>query len=187
MAPQASKNRLWFGIIGLLSVAVLGVMAVLAYLLFTLPAPMAMASPTRGRPTLSLPTAPLPATTPGLRRPLYVRFVPQEPIKGFSNCDSYGFRGKVTNPQDGPLAGFQVVVWQDEGGGLLALERTDQNGTYAIKIPAKPAPRALWVQLYEDDSPVSEPILLKTQIDCQNGFQIFQLNWQELPLADKSQ
>ena len=187
MAPQTSKNRLWFGIIGLLSVAVLCVMAVLAYSLFTLPAPTVMASPTRGRPVLGLPTAPLPATTPGLRRPLQVKFVPQEPIQGFSNCNSYGFRGQVTNPQNNPLAGFQVVVWQDEGGGLLALDTTDQKGTYAIQIQAKPAQRELWVQLYQDDSPVSEPILLKTQIDCQNGFQIFQLNWQEVPLAEDSQ
>lgn len=187
MAPQTSKNRLWFGIIGLLSIAVLGVMAVLAYLLFTLPVSTVMASPTRARPGLSLPTAPLPATTPGLRRPLQVSFEPQEPIQGFSNCDSYGFRGQVTNSQDSPLAGFQVVVWRDAGGGLLALDTTDQNGAYAIQIQAKPAARALWVQLYKDDSPVSEPILLKTQIDCQNGFQIFQLNWQELPLAEEAQ
>jgi hypothetical protein len=186
MVPQTSKNRLWFGIIGLLSVAVLCVMAVLAYLLFTLPASTAMVSPTPGRPRLSLPTAPLPTTTPGRRRPMQVRFVPQEPIKGFANCDSYGFRGKVTTRQDNPLAGIQIVVWQEEGGGLLALDTTDQNGTYTILIRAKPAPRQLWVQLYENDRPVSEPILLKTQIDCQNGFQIFQLNWQELPPAEES-
>jgi hypothetical protein len=176
---------MWFGILGLLSVAVLGVMVVLAYLLFTLPAPAVVASPTRDRSGITLPTAPLPTTTPGLRRPLDIKFVPQEPIQGFPNCDSYGFRGKVTNPQDSPLAGFQVVVWQDEGGGLVALDSTDQNGLYAIQIQGKPTARALWVQLYEADSPVSEPILLKTQIDCQSGFQVFQLNWQELPLVEE--
>ena len=187
MAPLMSKKQLWFLILGLLSLAVVGVIVILAYLLLTLPVPATGIPPaTPTRPVLTLPTAPLPATTPGLRRPLQVKFVPQEPIKGFPNCNIYGFQGKVNGTNNIPLADIQVVVWRDEAGGLLALATTDKNGAYSIQIRAKPAQRDLWVQLYQDDSPVSDPLLTKTQIDCQNGFQFFQINWQALPASEKS-
>ena len=182
MAPLKSNRRYWLAALGLLSVAVACVAAVLTYLLLTLPVPAADTfSPTPRRIVVALPTAPLPAATSGLRRPLEIKFIPEEPIKGFSSCHSYGFKGKVTTALDQPLANVQVVVWSEESGGLLALDTSSQDGFYSIEIQAEPAQRDLWVQLYQNDSPVSEPVPVKTHIDCRTGYQIFQINWHELP------
>lgn len=175
-----SKNRSFQVAVGFLSVMVACVMAVLAYLLLTLPESVENVSPTPSRAVLRLPTALLPTTTSGLRRPVEVKFIPQEPIKGFSNCDRYGFKGLVRGSDGNPIANIQVVIWEDETGGLLALDTTDLDGTYSLEIQAKPRPRNLWVQVFQNDIPVSEPVLMKTQVDCQNGFQIYQINWQEL-------
>jgi hypothetical protein len=180
MAPLKSKSRYWLAALGLLSVAVACVAAVLAYLLLTLPVPANNVSPTPRRIVVDLPTAPLPAATSGLRRPLEVKFIPEEPIKGFSSCNSFGFKGKVTTGLDHPLAKIQAVVWSEESGGLLALDTTGTDGLYSIEIQAEPAQRNLWVQLYQNDSPVSEPVQVKTHIDCRTGYQIFQINWHEL-------
>jgi hypothetical protein len=182
MAPLKSNRRYWLAALGLLSVAVACVAAVLAYLLLTLPVPADDDfSPTPRRIAVELPTAPLPAATSGLRRPLEIKFIPEEPIKGFSSCHSFGFKGKVTTSQDQPLAKVQVVVWSEESGGLLALDTSSKDGSYSIAIQAEPAQRDLWVQLYQNDSPLSEPVQVKTHIDCRTGYQIFQINWHELP------
>jgi hypothetical protein len=179
MALLKSKRRYWLVVLGLLSAAVACVATVLAYLLLTLPAPAENISPTPRRIVVDLPTAPPDPANSGPRRPLEVKFIPEEPIKGFSSCRSFGFKGKVTARPDQPK--IQVVVWGEESGGLLALDTTNTLGTYSVEIASKPAQRNLWVQLYQNDIPVSEPVPVKTQIDCQTGYQIFQINWHELP------
>lgn len=187
MAPLKSNRRYWLAALGLLSVAVACVAAVLAYLLLTLPVPADdNLAPTPRRVVVELPTAPLPTVTLGLRRPLEIKFIPEEPIKGFSSCHSFGFRGKVTTAGlDQPVAKIQAVVWSEESGGLLALDTTGPDGLYSIEIKAEPAQRDLWVQLYQNDSPVSEPVQIKTHIDCRIGYQIFQVNWHELPAGEQ--
>lgn len=162
--------------LGLLTTAVVCVIFVLAYLLFTLPVPAEQASPTPRSPVLQLPTVPLPTVRSGPRSPLKIKFVAEEPIEGFSNCRVYGFKGVITTDNEKEA---QVVVWDDQAGGLLAMDSTDADGNYSIEIKAKPDQRDLWVQVYQNDVPVSEPLLVKTQVDCQNGFQVFQINWRE--------
>lgn len=179
-----AKNRFWLLALTLLSAAVLCVIFVLGYLLVTLPAPPAVqAAPTPTatihRPVLDLPTVPPPTATAGPPPPIEVKFIARKPVKGFSNCRAYGFKGVVEAKDGGRLPGIQVVVWRDRGGGLLALATTDRRGLYSIEVKDKPAQRKLWVQIYQNDIPVSEPLLVKTQLDCQNGFQIFQIDWQE--------
>ena len=183
MSPLLSSNRPWLVVLGLLTIAVVCVVAVLAYLLLTLPVPAVEPAPTPRRTALDLPTAPLLTTTPGLQRP--AEFIPEEPIRGFASCSSYGFRGTIRDSYGSQLADIQVVVWKDEAGELLALDSTDTLGTYIIEIQGKPTVYNLWVQVFQDDIPVSEPILLKIQIDCQNGFQIYQINWRELLSTDE--
>ena len=173
------KSRYWLLALGLLSVAVVVVMVLLAYLLLTLSMPTANVTPTH-RPVLSLPTAAPPTTTPGPLLPVKVIFAVEEPIKGFSDCDLYGFSGIVRAGNGDRLAGIQVVVWEDQAG-LLALDTTDASGAYLIEIQDKPAQPRLWVQLYRADIPVSAPLPVRTHLDCHNGFQVYQINWQELP------
>jgi hypothetical protein len=181
--PPMSKSRFWLVTLGLLSVSVIVVMAVLGYLLLTLKVPAGG----NGTPTatatsslrLNLPTAPPPTATPGPPPPQSVSFAAEEPIKGFSNCEAYGFKGVVTTGDGDRLPDVQIVVWEDQAG-LLALNSTDMNGSYLIEVEDKPAQRKLWVQVYENDLPVSKPVLVETQIDCRNGFQFYQINWREV-------
>ncbi len=152
-------------------------MGLLVYLLLTLPGPVAdsQTAPTR-RPTLSLPTVPLPTTTPGPPVSGEVVFIAEKPIKGFSNCTKYGFKGVVKASNGDRLAGIQITVWE-EGVGLLAVDTTDANGVYIIEIEDQPVQRKFWVQVYQADVPASEPLAVETQADCRQGYQIYQINW----------
>jgi hypothetical protein len=181
--PPRSKHRYWLVFFGLLSIALFIVMATLAYLFFTLGlsdtrdvAPtIAATTPTGSR--LSLPTASNPTVTSGLPVPKKIDFVAQEPIKGFSNCQEFGVMGTVTTGNGKRLQGVQIVVWEDKAG-LLGLDSSDAEGRYGIAITAAtPTLHKLWVQVYENDLPVSEAVLVETQIDCQIGFQVYEIDW----------
>ena len=165
-------------VLGVLSGAVVVVMLFLAYLLFTLPVPDVAATPTA--PALSLPTAPAPTATPGPPpSPLKAAFAAEQPVQGFSNCSKYGFWGVVTETAGDDATGVQVVVWEDQVG-LLAMGTTDVQGNYRIELEGAPAQRKLWLQLYRNDVPVSAPALLQTQVDCRQGFQMYQVDWREI-------
>ena len=111
--------------------------------------------------------------------PQEVIFAAKDPMQGFSNCTHYGFKGVVTAGNGKRLQGVQIVVWEDKAG-LLALSNTDATGNYLIDIEAKSAQRKLWIQVFEDDLPVSQPVFVETQIDCQTGFQFYQIDWQQV-------
>ncbi|MCB0212240.1 MAG: hypothetical protein KDJ52_23060 [Anaerolineae bacterium] len=136
------------------------------------------ATPTR-LPALSLPTASVPTNTPGPPLPEHVYFTVEEPIEGFSNCEQYGFYGVVKNGHETPLQGVQVVVW-DNQAGLVALSTVNTTGNYQLELELLPSHQKLWVQIYENDLPVSQPLLVEPNIDCQIGFQVYEINWQQL-------
>ena len=189
-APPKSKHRYWLVFFGLLSIALFIVMAILAYLFFTLPLPdtkdgaPAVVATTPNSSELSLPTASNPTVTTGLPVPKKIEFVAQEPIKGFSNCEEFGVRGTVTTGNGASLQGVQIVVWEDKVG-LLGLANSDAEGRYAIDIrAATPTLHKLWVQVYENDLPVSEAVLVETQINCQIGFQVFEIDWQRVTVKN---
>ncbi len=175
------KNRYWFVVLALLSGAVVVVMATLFYLLLTFPT-RPPPTPSRSSPSaLKLPPATSIAATPGLPQPVDLLFIAEEPITGFSNCNGYGFKGTVTDSDETSLANVQVVVWTEEAE-LLALDSTTTNGTYLIDIQESPPQRTFWVQIYQNDIPVSRPVLVQIQTDCQNGFQLYQIDWHKLPV-----
>jgi hypothetical protein len=179
--PRSAKNRPWLIFFGLLSIAICIIMAILAYLFFTLRVSTTtgtrQVTATSRTPVLTLPTASSATITPGPLSPQEIKFVPVEPIKGFSNCQSYGVKGTITAGNGDVLEGVQIVVWEGQSS-LLGLQITDEEGKYSVEVTDEPAPRQLWVQVYENDLPVSEAVLVETQIDCQLGFQIYQLDWQ---------
>ncbi len=177
--PTSSKRSIWIITLSLLGVAVIAVMGLLAYLLLTLPASRAEAPATpTPRPTLGLPTVPPPTYTPGPPPSLKVVFTAEKPIKGFGNCARYGVKGVVIAANGDRLGGVQITLWA-EGVGLVALSHSDAGGSYAIEINDKPARRKLWVQVYQNDLPVSDPLSVETELDCHKGQQIFQVNWRE--------
>ncbi len=168
-------------IVGLLGLFVVIVLGTLACLLFALQLPaeseiISTAAATATHPSVSLPTASVPTTTPGPPVAQKVVFAAQEPIKGFSDCDVFGFKGIVMAGNGDRLQGVQIVVWDDQAG-LLALTITNAEGNYLIEIEDELAQRRLWVQVYQDDLPVSRPAFVETQLDCQNGFQVYQIDW----------
>lgn len=160
-----------------MSLAVITVMGLLVYLLLTLPTADSQATLTPN-PTLSLPTAPPPTATLGPPSSTEVVFTAEKPIKGFSNCAKYGFKGVVKASNDDRLAGIQITIWE-EGVGLLAVDTTDEDGVYVIEIKDQPTQRKFWVQVYQNDVPASDPLSVETQSDCRQGYQIYQINWRE--------
>jgi len=184
-SPPPLKSRYLPVAVGLLGGLVVLVLGTLACLLLTLRTPPAAAPATR-RPVATatsllfdLPTAAPPTATPGPPLPQKISFKAKEPIKGFSDCQKFGFKGSVTGGNGKRLQGVQIVVWDDQNG-LLALKNSDAEGNYLITLADEPARHRLWVQVYENDLPVSRPVFVETNIDCQNGFQIYQIDWQKL-------
>lgn len=175
-----SGSRYWVPLLGFLSLSVVIILIVLIYLVSTLPAAVPGGDvAVTTRPALTLPTAASPTTTPGPPLPQLVKFVPVESIKGFSNCEHYGFKGVVSDRNGIRLQGVQLVAWEDKIG-LLDLSHTDAGGSYFIEAEAKPGLHKLWIQVFENDVPVSEAVEVETQINCQTGFQIYQVDWQEV-------
>lgn len=180
MAPPTRKNKYWLIMLALLSLAVMVVLVILGYLLLTLPASTPQVTPTSRRTVLDLPTAAPPTPTSGPPpAPLEARFNPEEPLRGFANCETYGFRGVIKAVDGAGLAGVQIVAWKDRAG-LLDVATTDSQGKYTINLKDNPAPALLWLQVYQNDEPVSAPVPLEIQVDCQNGFQLYQVDWQEI-------
>lgn len=176
--PRKLKSGCWVVTLSFLTIAVMSVMVILITLLFDLSIPVnsVVAAPTRN-PGLNLPTAILPTATIGPPIPLKARFTPEEPITGFSNCNAYGFRGRVKSGSEPYPEAVQIVIWE-EGSKLLALKTIDAVGEYDLQFAGKPNLRKLWLQLYQDDVPVSAPLPFVIQADCQVGFQIYQVDWQ---------
>ena len=181
--PPGSKKSHQIIVLAILGVAVIAVMTILATLLFTLwlPVNKSATSPALAdKQTFKLPTAPVPTSTPGPVVPGEIIYTAQQPIEGFSSCEKFGFKGAVVKGNGTGIQNVQIVVW-DKKDGLLALDATSAQGSYLIELSNDPLrQRDLWVQLYQNDLPVSQPVAVKTHIDCENGFQIFQINWQRV-------
>ena len=181
-SPRTPKSRnlpVVVGLIGVFVVVVLG--TIICVLFLRLRSVENNARPqvaAATRPPLNLPTVSEPAATPVPPAPGKIVYIASEPIQGYSSCTTFGFKGVVTESNGTGLQNVQVVVWEEQAG-LLALTGTDNEGNYLIEILEKPATRKLWVQIFENDVPVSQPVLVETQPDCQNGFQIYKIDWQK--------
>ena len=180
-SPRTSKTRYLPLIVGLIGVSIVVILGSVICVQFTFWLPRQQKPlPTDNATSsaLDLPTAPPPTATPGPPIPEEIVFMAEEPIRGFSDCNKFGFWGRVSTSNESRLQGVQIVLWESQAG-LLALSNTDTDGGYLIEIEGEPAQRKLWVQVFEGDLPVSEPVFVETQSDCQNGFQVFQLDWRQ--------
>ncbi|MCB9079926.1 MAG: carboxypeptidase regulatory-like domain-containing protein [Anaerolineaceae bacterium] len=179
LTPRPSKSKSWLVLFGIVSVILLIFMLSLAYVLIAQPNVTAEAAPTATRPeALSLPTASAPTLTPGPPLAERIDFTVEEPVEGFSNCDRYGFEGVVIGRNGEPLQGVQIVVW-DNQTGLVSLTTTDRQGTYLIELEQLPPHRKLWIQIFANDLPVAQPLLVEPNVDCQTGFQVYRINWRQ--------
>ena len=153
-----------------------------AYFLFALPEPTnrLYAEPTSAIPALRLPTVSPPTMTRAPLAPSVEKFTAKEPIRGFNDCAEYGFRGIVWSITQEPLADVQVVLWEKEAH-LVAIETTDSSGIYQIMLSGSANIPQFWVQIYQADQPASNPLLLDIHSDCNQGYQVYQVDWQAIP------
>lgn len=174
-APNPKKTRYLPVVVGSVGVFIVVVLSTVICLLFVFRVPSApnrRLTATAPAPTVeSISTSP-----PSPPDSEQILFSADEPIKGFSNCQKYGFRGRIRASNESQLNGVQIVVWA-ENAGLLALENIDPSGNYAIEMSGQPDQRKLWVQVYANDAPASRPVLVEIQYDCQSGFQLYQIDW----------
>lgn len=165
-------------VLAALAVIVAAILALLGYLLFTLPPSRVQKTGTRYA-TFNLPTAAAPEPTAGPPEPEQIRYTALEPITGYSNCRSIGLKGAVQAGNGTGTQNVQVVVW-DDNAGLLDLASIESGGRYRLDLPGTPTPQRLWVQLFEDDQPVSQPVIVQTQLDCEQGLQVFEIDWEKV-------
>jgi len=177
--PNSKKNGYLPVVVGSVGVFIVIVLSTIICLLFVFRLPTA---PNR-RPIATVPAPSINPTvesvstsSPSPPDSERILFSADEPIKGFSDCQKYGFRGRIRTSNETQLNGVQIVVWA-ENAGLLALENIDPSGNYAIEMDGEPDQRKLWVQVYANDAPASRPVLVEIQYDCQSGFQLYQVDW----------
>lgn len=175
------KNRVWLAVFGFVSIFLLLFMLSLAYALRI----QTNQASQGGTPTAThtsifrLPTAPLATSPLGLPFPQQIHFIAEDPIKGFSNCEIFGFTGMVQTEHDTLVDAVQIAVW-DNYTGLLALAPVDAKGKYLIELNEQLAQHNVSLQIYENDLPVSQPVVVQPHTDCENGFQVFEINWHEV-------
>jgi hypothetical protein len=161
-----------------LTIIVVAVLALLGYLLFTLPSSYAQKTGTRYA-TFKLPTASIPDLTVGPPEPERIRYTAMEPITGFSNCQGIGLKGEVQTGNGMGIQNVQIVVW-DDNAGLLDMTGIKVGGRYRLDLPDPLTPQRLWVQLFDDDQPISQPVVGQTQLDCEQGLQVFEIDWEKV-------
>ncbi len=176
------SNGCWLSIIVFLSTIVSLTVFGLIYLLIVIPrSPLSaevIATPPgqvltlpTARPTSEVMTSDVPPT------PTSRLFKAQNPVRGFSECERYGFQGVVRSVTGSGLANVHVVVWAEDMRVLRA-ERTDVSGVYEAHLLGQAEVSQVWIQLYQNDLPVSEAINFDIQEDCQTGYQLYQIDWQ---------
>lgn len=179
LTPRTSKSKAWLVLFGVVSVVLLIFMLSLAYVLIAQPNVTAETAATATRPAgLSLPTAAASTMTPGPPLPERIDYTVEEPIAGFSDCERYGFQGVVLDRHGEPLQGVQIVVW-DNQTGLVSLTTTGSQGAYLIELEQLPPHQKLWIQIFANDLPVAQPLLVEPNVDCQTGYQVYQVNWRQ--------
>jgi hypothetical protein len=161
-----------------LAISVATVLTLLGYLLFTLPPSRVQKTETRYA-TFNLPTASIPDPTAGPPEPDRISYNALEPITGYSNCQGTGLKGAIQTGNGTDIQDVQVVVWDDDAG-LFDMASIGTNGRYRLDLPGPVMPRRLWVQLFEDDQPVSRPVPVQTQLDCEQGLQVFEIDWEKV-------
>ena len=112
----------------------------------------------------------------------------ETPLFGFESAGARpseewtGFFGQVSNVQGEPLAGVAVVVWYSDGTLAEDVVRTDDSGSYEIRLAEAPLKGTWSIQLLTDDGqPASKLFSFNTDEDTQAGVQQIQVIWQELP------
>ena len=185
--PPSSRSPIWLVILGLVSLFIVGVMVtIVCYLLVvgrtvTQPNPNPTATKIDSLTELNLPTAIPPTATVGPPAPLKLIYAAQDPIVGFSSCTSYGFKGNVAVDDKQEVKDIEVIIWEDQAE-LFGLDTLDEAGNYAFEVSDSPTQRRFWVQVFENDVPVSEAVSVEIQPDCQEGFQIYQVDWRKANL-----
>lgn len=199
--PEPSQNPTRLYII--LAVVLVVIIVVAAVLLITegLPALRGEEEPTavtEAEPTAtSVPTftpgptkaptdTPLPSPTPTLETPLMLDT--EEPAFSFEGAGGRpsvewtGFFGQVLDSAGEPLEGVSVIVWYRDGTSASSIVKSDEAGTYEIRLADAPLAGQWSIQLLADDyQPASKIFSFDTDENTETGIQQIQVIWKQMP------
>ena len=195
--PPRKSNRLYI----ILAIVLMVVIVVAAVLLITvgLPAlrgdgeqtadvdltptlaPTFTPGPTR-EPTNTPPPSPLPtAETP-------IMLNTDEPVYEFVSAGARpgmewtGFFGIVQDAQGNPVGGVPVIIWYRDGTPASPVVKTDDSGSYEIRLADVPLAGEWSIQLLTDDGqPASKLLSFNTDENAETGVQQIQVLWQKVP------
>jgi hypothetical protein len=92
-----------------------------------------------------------------------------------------GFFGRVTDAQGNPLSGISVIIWYSDGTPASPAIKTDQSGSYEIRLADAPLAGTWTIQLLTDDGqPASQLFTFNTDDNTESGVQQIQVIWQRV-------
>jgi hypothetical protein len=143
-------------------------------------APTFTPGPTK-EPTYTPPPSPSPtAPTPEMRGVDAPAFTLVS-AGGRPGAEWTGFFGQVTDAQGKPLSGISVIVWYSDGTPASPIVKTDQSGSYEIRLADAPLAGTWTIQLLMDDGqPASQLLTFNTDENTQSGIQQIQVLWQKV-------
>jgi hypothetical protein len=198
-APQGSSNRFYI----IIAVVLVIVIIVIAVLLITqgLPALRGETDPTATTevaatatpvptftpgPTKAPTNTPPPAPTATLEAPIMLDT--DDPAFEFVSAgarpgvDWTGFFGQVLDAGEQPLPGISVIIWYRDGTPASDIVRTDDAGSYEIRLADAPLAGTWSIQiLAEDWQPASKLFTFQTDENAETGVQQIQVIWKEIP------
>jgi len=137
-------------------------------------------------PTKEPTNTPLPSPSPTGEVPVMRNT--DAPIFGFESAGARpgtewtGFFGEVWDSQGNPMSGVAVVVWYRDGTPASSVVRTDDLGSYEIRLAAAPLSGEWSIQLLTDDGqPASKLFSFNTDENTETGVQQIQVIWRKTP------
>lgn len=92
-----------------------------------------------------------------------------------------GFFGQVTDAQGKPLSDVPLIVWYADGTPASPVVRTDENGSYEIRL-ADGVLAGVWsIQVLTDDMQAASKLqTFRTDKSTETGIQNIQVLWQKV-------
>ena len=195
--PSRKSNRLYI----ILAVLLVVVIVVAAVLLITMGLPAlrgdgkqtvaADLTPTLAPtftpgPTREPTNTPVPSPSPTAVSPIMLNT--DEPIFVFVSAGARpgtewtGFFGVVQDAQGNPMVGVSVILWYRDGTPASPVVKTDDSGSYEIRLADAPLAGEWSIQLLTDDGqPASKLFSFNTDENAETGVQQIQVIWEKTP------
>jgi hypothetical protein len=92
-----------------------------------------------------------------------------------------GFFGQVFDSQGNPMPGASLIVWYRDGTPASRVVKTDDTGTYEIRLADAPLAGTWSIQVLTDDwQPASKLFTFTTDENTETGIQQIQVIWRRV-------